>query len=73
MSNEEAAKLVANLFSDRRAMDQVIRRAHAAVVQRHAAWKLPLIVWKNDRVEAVAPTSLPDETDGHAMPSMWVL
>lgn len=71
MTHSDPSKLIAAIFSDSLRMDDVIRRSHAAVLLRHAAWHAPVIVWRNGKVERQSTEHV--RTSGGEMPSMWTL
>ena len=71
MTAAQTSATIARLFSDPKSMDDVIRRAHAAVIKRHAAWQAPLVISRNGTVERVAATTLLTNGSDSAMPSMW--
>lgn len=73
MTDDDRAKLIARLFTDRGLMDDVVRRSHAAVLKRHAAWHAPVIVWRNGRVERQSTEHIQTNGTSGEMPSMWPL
>ena len=73
MTDADCCKLIAELFTDPLRMDDVIRRSHAAVLKRHAAWHAPVIVWRNGKVERQSTEHVRTNGSMGEMPSMWVL
>lgn len=73
MTADDRSKRIAQLFSDRRLMDDVIRRSHAAVLKRHAAWNAPVVVWHDGRVQHLSTEQVEPNGTAGEMPSMWTL
>lgn len=72
MTQAEQSKLITELFTDVEKMDLVVARSHRAVHRRHAAWNIPLVVWRDGRVEHEQPLPQPPAVEGE-MPWMFVL
>jgi hypothetical protein len=61
LTQAEQSDAIIRLFSDRHLMEDVLRRSHQAVIARHQKWNVPLIVWRDGRVQSLDPHTFPKQ------------
>lgn len=55
MGAKRAGKDIAAVIRDRTAIEEAVRLAFGDAVRRHRAGNVPLVLWRNDRIEHVDP------------------
>ena len=55
---KRSSEEIGQIIRDGTAIDRAMVRTHRAVILRHRQAGLPLVLWRNDRVEEVDPFSV---------------